>query len=320
MHDYILLDRLDEAKATFDEAVAHKIDGEALRAHRVLLAFLQKDNAAMQEQWDWGRGKPDPEYILAHGRSMVEQYYGQFRKAHGWKERLFDPAKSSRKTMLLAYDAGDALSEAEVGNLARAKQTARIALLADPRNRDTRLTLALAFARAGDLAAAQKLADQLSEELPLDTLAQNYSLPVIRAAMRLHVNDAAGAVEALRPTMNYELAYPDEFNSLYPAYIRGLAYLQLGDSHKAAAEFQKLLDHPGLVGRDVIGALSYLQLGRAKRISSDVTAARKSYQEFLTLWKDADRDIPIYRQAKAEYAKLPLRPKTPAASTSKKGS
>ena len=318
MHDYILLDRLDEAKATFDEAVAHKIDGEALRAHRVLLAFLQKDNAAMQEQWDWGRGKPDPEYILAHGRSMVEQYYGQFRKAHGWKERLFDPAKSSRKTMLLAYDAGDALSEAEVGNLARAKQTARIALLADPRNRDTRLTLALAFARAGDLAAAQKLADQLSEELPLDTLTQNYSLPVIRAAMRLHVNDAADAVEALRPTMNYELAYPDEFNSLYPAYIRGLAYLQLGDGRSAEVEFQKLLDHPGLVGRDVIGALSYLQLARAQKMSGDNAAARKSYEDFLTLWKDADRDIPIYRQAKAEYARLVSQPKAADLLTSRK--
>src|SRR5262249_5967457 len=188
----------------------------------------------------------------------------------------------------------------------------------DPRSRYIRLRLALVFARAGDLAAAQKLADQLSEELPLDTLAQNYSLPVIRAAMRLHVNDAAGAVEALRPTMNYELAYPDGFNSLYPAYIRGLAYLQLGDGHKAAAEFQKLLDHPGLVGRDVIGALSYLQLGRAKRISSDVTAARKLYQEFLTLWKDADPDIPIYRQAKAEYARLLSQPKAADLLTSRK--
>jgi len=141
-------------------------------------------------------------------------------------------------------------------------------------------------------------------ELPLDTLSQNYSLPVIRAAMRLHANDPVGAVEALRPTMNYELAYPDGFNSLYPAYIRGLAYLQLGDGHKAAAEFQKLLDHPGLVGRHVIGALSYLQLGRAARIRGDVTAARKSYQEFLMLWKDADPDLSIYKEAKAEYAKL----------------
>src|SRR5262249_6587642 len=252
MLDYILLDRLDEAKATFDEAVAHKVDRFVLRDRRVLLAFLQKGDAAMQEQWGWARGKPDPEYTIAHGRSRVEQYYGQFRKARGWEERPFDPTKNSSKTMLIGPDVGDALNEAEVGNLARAKRAATIALLADPRSRYIRLRLALVFARAGDLAAAQKLADQLSEELPLDTLAQNYSLPVIRAAMRLHVNDAAGAVEALRPTMNYELAYPDGFNSLYPAYIRGLAYLQLGDGHKAAAEFQKLLDHPGLVGRDVI--------------------------------------------------------------------
>jgi serine/threonine protein kinase/tetratricopeptide (TPR) repeat protein len=308
MRDYIMLDRLDEAKATFDEALAHKVDGIVLRDHRVLLAFLQKDNAAMQEQWNWARGKPDPDYRLAHGRFAVEQYYGQLRKAR--EEQVFDQTQRSNESMRVYWDASEALFEAEIGNLAEAKRSATNALLADPRNRDTRMLLALVFARTGDVVNAQKLADQLNEELPLDTLAQNYSLPVIQAAIRLHANDPAGAVEALRPTINYELAYPDGFNSIYPAYIRGLAYLQLGDGKKAAVEFQKLLDHRGVVGREVIGALSYLQLGRAERISGDFIRARKSYEEFLTLWKNADPDIPIYKEAKSEYAKLLFKTRT----------
>src|SRR5258707_11698475 len=117
-------------------------------------------------------------------------------------------------------------------------------------------------------------------------------------------NDPAGAIAALQPSLKYELSYNFSFNSLYPAYIRGLAYLQLGEGRLAAAEFQKLLDHPGLVGRDVIGALAHLQLARAQKMMGDQAAARRSYQDFLTLWKDADADIPIYGQAKAEYAKL----------------
>jgi outer membrane protein assembly factor BamD (BamD/ComL family) len=164
--------------------------------------------------------------------------------------------------------------------------------------------VALIFARGGDIEGAQKLADALSQDAPLNTVIQNYCLPTIRAAMKLHENDPAGAVELLRPTVKYDLAYPSSFNSLYPAYIRGLAYLQLGEGRLAAAEFQKLLDHPGLVGRDVIGALAHLQLARARKMIGDQAAARKSYEDFLTLWKDADSDIPIYQQAKAEYAKL----------------
>jgi hypothetical protein len=108
----------------------------------------------------------------------------------------------------------------------------------------------------------------------------------------------------LRPTAKYDLAAPDSFNSLYPAYIRGLAYLQMGEGRLAAVEFQKLLDHAGIVGREVIGALARLQLARAHKLMGNQAAARKSYQDFLTLWKDADSDIPIYQQAKAEYAKL----------------
>jgi len=197
----------------------------------------------------------------------------------------------------------DALLEAEVGNSAQAQRVAAKALASAP-NHNGQLIVALAFARAGDIGKAQKLADALSQGSPLDTVVQNYCLPTIRAAMKLHANDPASAVQILRPTVQYDLAYPEGFNSLYPAYIRGLAYLQMGEGRLAAAEFQKLLDHPGIVGKDVHGALSHLQLARARKMMGDQAAARKSYEDFLTLWKDADSDIPVYRQAKAEYARL----------------
>jgi len=151
---------------------------------------------------------------------------------------------------------------------------------------------------------AQKLVDTLSQSFPLDTVVQNHCLPTIRAAMKLHENEPAAAVEILRPTVKYDFADADSFNSLYPAYIRGLAYLQMGEGRLAAAEFQKLLDHPGRVEREITGALSHLQLARAQRTMGNQAAARKSYEGFLALWKDADSDIPIYQQAKTEYAKL----------------
>jgi tetratricopeptide (TPR) repeat protein len=171
-------------------------------------------------------------------------------------------------------------------------------------NRDGKLYLALAFARAGKNEQARKMADALDQEAPLDTLVQNYSLPTIRAAMKLNANDPAGAIAALQPSLKYELSFNLSFNGLYPAYIRGLAYLQLGDGRLAAAEFQKLMNHRGLVASDVIGALAHLQMARAQKMMGDKASARKWYEDFLALWKDADTDVPIYRQAKAEYARL----------------
>ena len=294
----IYTDRLDEAKATFDEADVRKFDGTVLRVTRALLAFLKKDKAAMQDQWNWAVGRSDAEPVLLYVRSNVEAYYGHFHLATAQTNK----ADSLRPTG--PFKTFHALREAEIGDSAQAEQEAAKALK-KVQNRGDQLALALVFARAADIAEAQKLADALSQDSPSDTVVQYYCLPAIRAAIRLHENDPAGAVEILRPTVKYDLAYPaDSFNSLYPAYIRGLAYLQMGEGRMAAAEFQKLLDHPGLVGTDILGALSYLQVARAQKMMGDQSAARKSYEDFLTLWKDADSDIPIYRQAKAEYARL----------------
>jgi tetratricopeptide (TPR) repeat protein len=138
----------------------------------------------------------------------------------------------------------------------------------------------------------------------LDTVVQNYCLPMVLAATKQNQHDPAAAVEILRATVKYDFSVAGCFNSLYPAYIRGLAYLQLRQAPLAATEFQKLHDHPGIVGSGVIGPLARLQLGRAYEIMGDHATARRWYEEFLTIWKDADPDIPIYREAKAEYARL----------------
>ena len=303
----IVTDRLEEAKATFDEAAARKFDAPPMHVTRALLAFLQKDNPAMQEQWSWAEksvGQPAAESLLLFARPSVETYYGHFREARGlMKQGVALERKAGSWHPTSEYGTVHALREAEAGNSVRAQRAAANAL-PKVQDRDTQLGLALVFARAGDMEQAQKLADALSQHFPLDTVVQNHCLPTIRAAMKLHENEPAAAVEILRPTVKYDFADADSFNSLYPAYIRGLAYLQMGEGRLAAVEFQKLLDHPGRVEREITGALSHLQLARAQKMMGDEAAARKSYEDFLTLWKDADSDIPIYRQAKAEYARL----------------
>jgi eukaryotic-like serine/threonine-protein kinase len=191
----------------------------------------------------------------------------------------------------------------ESGDSARAKQTAASALKTVG-SRDGKLCLALAFARLGNTEQARKLADAVDRDSPLDTLVQNYWLPTIRAAMKLSANDPTGAIAALEPSRKYELSFNYSFNGLYPAYIRGLAHLQLGDGRSAGAEFQKLVDHKGLVGVDAIGALAHLQMARALKMTGDEASARQWYEDFLSLWKNAEPNIPIYQQARSEYFKL----------------
>jgi eukaryotic-like serine/threonine-protein kinase len=297
--------RLNEAQASLSEAPARNSDSLDIHYRRVLLAFLQDDQRAMQEQWNQGIGRQDAyEFLL--WRSNVEEYHGRFRKARELVQQASNMAPSA-VDVLKKDGYVTALWEAESGDTARAKQIAAT-VLRTVSSRDDKLNLALALARAGSNDQARKMADALDKDSPLDTLVQNYHLPTIRAAMKLNENDPAAAIAALQPSLKYELSWNYSFNGLYPAYIRGLAYLQLGEGRLAAAEFQKLQDHRGLVGTDVIGALAHLQMARAQKMMGDEASARKAYEDFLTLWKDADSDIPIYQQAKAEYAKLRKEP------------
>jgi len=164
----------------------------------------------------------------------------------------------------------------------------------------------LALARGGDVTTAEKLADALNQEFPLDTLMQNYWLPTVRAAIELQRHDSAKAIGILRASVPYELADPPPFSAgtMYPVYLRGEAYLGAGNGGLAAAEFQKILDHSGVIVNFPLCALSHLGLGRARARSGDSASARTAYQDFFALWKDADPDIPILKQARAEYANL----------------
>jgi eukaryotic-like serine/threonine-protein kinase len=312
MYSSILANRLEEAKAIYNDAQVRNFNGPDMRDERVLVAFLQRDEPAMREQWSWAAGKPIADGLLL-GRSRVEAYRGHFNEARRLEKQAIDlAAKSDASAPLgnVGFDnSEEALEEAEVGNLAEARRFAAQSR-ANTLNRNSQLVLALAFARTGNIVEAQNLADALNQNAPLDTVVQNYYLPTIHAAIKLHQTDPNGAISVLQSTVKYDLASPTGFNSLYPAYIRGLAYLKIGEGHEAAAEFQKLLDHPGIVGREVIGALSRLQLARAQQMMGDEAAARRSYEDFLALWKDADPDIPIYQQAKSECARLSNKPKS----------
>jgi eukaryotic-like serine/threonine-protein kinase len=196
-----------------------------------------------------------------------------------------------------------ALQNAEAGRAIQARKIQDQALQSKL-ERNQRMVLALSLARSGRTEEAERLADQVSQEAPLDSTVQRYLVPTVRAAVKLQQHDPDAAIDLLRGTAQYDLAYTLSFDYLYPAYIRGLAYLESGDGRSAAGEFQKLIDNPGLCWESITGPLARLQLGRAQRLMGDNASARKSYEEFLTIWKDAGPGVPVYRQAKAEYAQL----------------
>jgi eukaryotic-like serine/threonine-protein kinase len=300
MEACVWANRFDEAQSTYEDAVSHHFDGQELRGVRGLLAFLQRDARAMQEQWDWAAGKRGAEYRMLAGKADVEAYYGHFRTAQETRERAEALAASEGTSAQYAFFG--ALDEAAAGYRDRPHRLA--ARNSNGRDQSVRARAALILAETGDVGLAERIADALDRDSPLNTVVQNFYLPTIRASMELRANEPAKAVETLRPTAMYEFIQADGFNMLWPAYVRGLAYLKMGEGALAAAEFQKLLDHPGAVGTSVTGALSRLQLARSRRLSGDRASARKLYEDFLDLWKDADPDIPAYREAKAEYAAL----------------
>ena len=308
---YACLDRLDEAQALIKQARPNT-DNLFWRQMAYSLAFLQGDNAAMQEQLAWAMGKPDAEVYLLSAQSDTEAYYGRLAKANKFSEEAVQSAKHAKAEELAAqWRANEALREAEIGNsvLARQRAAEALALSAQP---GIEVKAALALARAGDTGRAEKLVDKLNQEFPLDTLIQNYWLPTIRSAVELGKLNPTEAIEILKAATPYELGTTSldtapgvaAFGSLYPVYLRGQAYLQTGQGQQAAAEFQNIIDHRGIVVNFLLGALAHLQLGRAQAMIGDQPAARKSYQDFFVLWKDADPDIPLLKQAKAEYAKL----------------
>jgi tetratricopeptide (TPR) repeat protein len=304
---FLHLDRLNEAEGVFKQAEERKLESEYLLGYHYQLAFLKGDPGKMAQLVATAADKPSEEDLLLSEQSDTEAYYGHLAKAGELSRRAAQSAlHAGAKETAALWQANDALRKAEFGNSASAREDATAALALAP-GRGIEALAALALARSGHVAEAQKLANKLNKDFPLYTLFQGYWLPAIRAAIELKHKNPAGSIELLRSTASYELGAPEPLlivGTMYPVYLRGEAYLLAHEGKEAAAEFQKIIDHPGVVLNFPLGALAHLQQGRAYALQGDVARARAAYQDFLALWKDADPDIPILKEAKTEYAKL----------------
>ena len=306
---YMFLNRMDEAKAM---AVAGLRDNGDFSYHINLyeLAFLRHDVAGMKSEADAVVTNPTWGDFVLNQQANSSAYFGQFARAREFTDRAVSAAKKAEKPeSAAAYKAEAAIREALAGNLSTAKRDVQLAL-ADSHSRDVESMSALALSLAGDAARASQLAQELDKEFPQNTILQFNYLPTIRAAAQLwneaHDADPNKAMDILAPVEPYELGLTalNEGLSLYPAFVRAQAHLAARKGAAAAAEFQKIVDHPGLVLNEPIGALAHLGLGRAYALSGDTGKAKIEYQDFLALWNDADPDTPVLKQAQAEYSKL----------------
>ena len=329
------LGRLDEARKVFEEALSRKLDEDFVHLGLYSLAFLAGDTQGMASQATWFEGKPGLRHEILSGEADTEAYGGHLARARELTRRAVDSAvrannpKAAAAARLIA-----ALREAALGNTAEARLETKAALRLDPDGRETEAQAALANAWSGDEAGAGKLESDLKKRFPLDTLVNSYWLPTIEARTELAKDNPAGAMDRLQA-----LQSPLELGSVlkyaigicpYSMYTRGEAYLATGQGSAAAGEFQKILDHAGIVLNCTTGALARLGLARAYMLEASrggtvvpavrnhvsttgetpvprpdsLAKARAAYQDFFTLWKDADPDIPILKEAKAEYAKL----------------
>jgi len=303
---YIELNRIDEAQKTIEDAQKHNRAGDFLHLAIYQLAFLKGDAAEMERQVAWAAGKPGSEDFLLSVQSDTEAYYGHLTKARDFSRRAVDAAvRNDSKETAAIWQVNAALREAEFGNPAMAKQDVAAALKLSP-GRDVEMLAAVALARSGESARAETIVGELEKTYPSQTVLKVYWLPTIKAAIELNANHATQSLVHLEAAAPYELGEPPQFQlgTLYPAYMRGEAQLMAHNGAAAAAEFQKVLDHRGIVLNFVTAALARLQLGRAYAMAGDSAKAKSAYQEFLNQWKDADPDIPILKEAKAEYAKL----------------
>ena len=301
---YTSQNRIDEAKNVANQAFAKKLDEVGLRNNVYVIAFLQNDTAGMEKQFNWALGKPGVEDAFFSFQAETEAYYGRLAKSRELLVRAGSSARSNDLTETAAlYPSFSALHDAEFGEFASAQKEADAALaIAKSVNIET--VAALVFARTGNAARANALADQLNKDFPVNTLLQTVWLPVIHAGVEMSRNNPDKAIEELQAASPYDLGSGLPVGGMYPVLVRGDAYLQAHRGKEAAAEFQKLIDHRGVVGNTATGALAHLGLARAYVLQGDTVHARAAYQDFLGLWKDADADIPILLAAKAEYAKL----------------
>jgi hypothetical protein len=308
MEDYTPVNRLKDAKETYSRALERKLDGPYLHADSYVIAFLENDAAEMQRQISLASGTPGAEDWLLSLQSDTAAYSGDIATARKFSQLAVESARrNDLKEVAAIWQMNAAVREVEFGNSRQARLAAEEGLkLAS--TRDSQILAALVLARAGDGGRAQFMADDLAKRFPANTQLHSYWLPSIRAAIELDRGHAEEAINILEPAAPYEVGYPqpqvEGGSLLLPAYLRGLAFLQLHQGKEAGAEFQKFVDQRAAVVNCPLGALAHLWLGRAYAIQQDNVKARAAYQNFFALWKDADPDIPILKQAKAEYAKL----------------
>jgi len=299
---FVSLNRLDEAEAVFKQAEERNLESADLLDGRYQVAFLKDDVSQMERLMANAAGKPGTEDVLLADEADTEAYHGRLGKGHELARRAVESAANNdAKETAAGYKAESALIEAYFGETERSRADADAAIRLAT-NRYVQENAALALALAGDITRAEKLADGLDKSFPLNTLVRRYWLPTIRAAVALERKNADKTIELIQVTAPYELGWYGKTGSAI--YMRGQAYLLLHNGSAAAAEFQKFLDHPGVVQNFPLGALAHLGLARAYALSGDTVKARTAYRDFFALWKDADPDIPILKEAKAEYAKL----------------
>ncbi len=305
-YTYQWIDQLDQAKATVRESRAHNIDSPWLPLVLYVVNFLQHDAAEMQRQVATATGKPGVDDQILFLESETAAYYGEFAKSRELTRRAADSAqRANEKEAAAEYKSHSAVREALAGDMPSAKQDAQAAL-ALAAGRQVEGFSAVALGLAGDSAQAERLVADLGKRFSEDTIVKFNYLPMVRAATALHSGDGKRAIDALSASAPYELG---ETNSsftfaLYPVYLRGEAYLAAKQGAAAGNEFQKILDHVGLVGNEPLAALAHLGLARAYALAGDSAKSKNAYRDFFALWKDADPDVPILKQVKAEYAKL----------------
>jgi eukaryotic-like serine/threonine-protein kinase len=315
----ICLQRFDAVRKAFQQAQARKLDDFALHVALYGLAFLDSDSRAMGTEQRWFAENPEVENFGLSLDSDTEAYAGRIGKARELTEQALESAirLESKEDGAISWE-NAALREAAIGNDAAVRSDAAAGVKLYPESLGVQVEAASAYAMAGDSALAQSLAQNLNRNYPLDTQVQSLWLPAIIAQMALNRQRPEEAIEQLQralPPIEYgTISFIGQKSCLYPTYTRGQAYLAAGQGKAAAAEFQKILDHSGIVWNCWTGVLAHLGVARANALQSrtsqgaDADAARvralAAYRDFLTLWKDADPDIPILKQAKAEYAKL----------------
>jgi tetratricopeptide (TPR) repeat protein len=310
---YTALNRYAEAKATYEQALHDKLDDVFLHQVRYAIAFHEGDAAEMDNQTAWATGKAGVEPKFLSYQALSFAFFGRLGKAREMFSRAVESAarREDQKENAGTFKATAAWMETDFGNPVRARHEAKAALKLSA-GQGVLTLAAVALASAGESGEALQLVDELAKRNPLATLLNGYWLPAIRARVEINLHHPTGAIELLRTSAPYERSCPE--NPMFTAYVRGEAYLAAGKGSAAVDEFQKVLDHSGIVWNGWQGALAHLGVARANALESrtsqgaDAEAARvralAAYRDFLTLCKDADPDIPILKEARKEYAKL----------------